>query len=204
MVSAGRTDQPVSPPRGWPTRRQNGPRRNSSERPYDEATALQVYSPTRRVPHDATTAQRDMIAWDTAPLSYQTIAEAMLRRVPALGDAYEFSICGEQLLVTVFLGSAAEYMMEQASRLSELAADERAETEARIAAILEVVEDGFMSPYEDLHGALSAGFLEELETDDSAAFQKVLSMLGPKSRARATGLMRFYRSKKWADFLKSL
>jgi hypothetical protein len=134
-------------------------------------------------------------------LTYDTIAQLMLARVPALEEAYNFAVFADYFAVTVFLGNAAKYVLEQTRALAKLTNDERQAAESRLAAIFEIVEQGISSHDDKLRGAVSAAFIEELDTEDAALFREVVRRLGPETRERVRALTEFYHSKKWLDFL---
>lgn len=136
-------------------------------------------------------------------VSYEDVGDVMLARVPALADLYQLSIYGGELMVTVFLGNVAQYVLEQVSVRSGLSEDKRPAVDARVAAILGVVEEGVGGADEKLKGAISAAFLEEIATDDEAVFLTVVKMLGPRSMDEVRALLKLHKSKEWLDFLSS-
>ena len=104
-------------------------------------------------------------------------------------------------MVTIFLGNAAQHVLEQARRLASSARTERAAIDERIAAILGIVERGLVEGDDKLSGAISAAFIEGLDTNDAKAFRTVVERLGPRSRDEVKVLTKFYHSKEWLDFL---
>lgn len=136
-------------------------------------------------------------------VSYEDVGDVMLARVPPLADLYQLSVYGGELMVTVFLGNVAQYVLEQVSVRASLSEDERQAVDARVAAILGVVEEGVGGADEKLKGAISAGFLEEIATDDESVFSTVLKMLGPRSREEVRALLKFHKSKEWLEFLRN-
>lgn len=134
-------------------------------------------------------------------ITYPTIAARMLARVPELEAARTLSTYGGELRVTLFLGNAAQYVLAEARALPRANKPEQALIEARIAGILEIVEQALVEGDDKLQGAVSAAFIEELDTDDAATFRRVVTRLGPASQCEVTNLTRFYHSKEWLDFL---
>jgi hypothetical protein len=151
-----------------------------------------------------TTGERATEMYDANPtrLTYDTITHVMLERVPDLSQAYQFAVFNDCLAVTVFLGNVADHVLEQTRALVNLPEEQRLATEARLSAIFEIIEDGLDPDDSKLFGAISAGFIEELDMDDAELFQQVLERLGPKARERVRVLTEFYHSKEWIDFLK--
>ena len=138
---------------------------------------------------------------NTTRLSDDTIADLMLAHAPELDDAYKLSVYAGELMVTIFLGNAAQHVLEQARRLASSARTERAAIDERIAATLGIVERGLVEGDDKLSGAISAAFIEGLDTNDAKAFRTVVERLGPRSRDEVKVLTKFYHSKEWLDFL---
>lgn len=146
--------------------------------------------------------ENDMSVDEWEDISYGDVGGVMLAKVPALADLYQLSVYGGDLMVTVFLGNVAQYVLEQVSVRTSLSEDKRQAADARVTAILEVVERGVCSVDEKLKGAISAGFLEEIATDDEAVFLRIVRILGPRSRGEVRKLARLYKSKEWLEFLR--
>ena len=134
-------------------------------------------------------------------ISSTIIAARMLERVPELEPARRLSTYGGELLVTIFLGNAAQYVLAEARALTSASTSEQAAITARIAAILEIVEESLVEGDDRLRGVVSAAFIEELDTDDAATFRRVVTQLGPASQCEVTTLTKFYQSKQWRDFI---
>jgi len=133
-------------------------------------------------------------------LTVGNIAARMLVRVPELEAARQLSTYGGELLVTIFLGNAAQYVLTETRALASAEKREQAAIRARIAGILELVEQALVEGDDRLQGAVSAAFIEELDTD-AATFRMVVALLGPASQCEVTTLTRFYHSKEWRDFI---
>lgn len=135
------------------------------------------------------------------PLTYDTIAEIMVARVPELAEAYEFADLGDQIAVTLFLGDAAKYVLDQTRASSDANEAKRSAIRRRVAAILELVERGLTHGENELASTLPAAFIEELDTDDGELFERVCQQLGPASLETVRRLTEFYHSRAWLDFL---
>ena len=133
-----------------------------------------------------------------------TISEVLLARVPELREAYDFATFGDEVLVTIFLGEVASYVLEQVGQLAGASKTDAAAIELRIGGIAEIVEDALEFGNDELVGAISAGFLEELDTENAGLFRQVLERLGPHARHRIQERIEFYRSKEWRDFIAHL